>query len=214
MIKTVFFVPTTHHDLGYTHLIDDLVENVYCSYYDRILDYCEKTDDYPWEAKYRYSIEEFWSLDAYLKKVSEHNLKRLKKYIKEGRIELPALYANIIDGICTAEEIARSMYPSAMFARECGVKIKTAALTDMPGMSDGTIAALSSAGVKYLFAGFPMYFRWADATGRIPSIGHEYWNEEEVNPWGHPSAFRWRSKSGGEIFVWYSLGAVRKARDR
>lgn len=206
MIKTVYFVPTTHHDLGYTHLIDDLLESVYCNYYDHVLDYCEQTENYPWEAQYRYSVEEFWSLDAYLRKTSEYNRARLKKYIAEGRIELPALYANIIDGICTREELARSMYPSAAFAKECGVTIKTAALTDMPGMSDGTIAALSAAGIRYLFAGFPKYFRWGDVTGAVPAIGHEYWEERAINPWGHPSAFRWKSLTGGEVFVWYQDG--------
>ncbi len=205
MIKTVYFVPTTHHDLGYTHYIDELLE-VYCGYYDSILDFCDKTADYPWEARYRYSVEEFWSLDYYLRHTSDLNRERMKVYVKEGRIELPALYANLIDGICTPEEIARAMYPSAAFAKECGVKIKSAALTDMPGMSDGMIAALSQAGVKYLFAGFPMYFRWGDITGAVPPMEHEYWDERSVNPWGHPSAFKWQSISGGEMFVWYQDG--------
>ncbi len=205
MIKTVYFVPTTHHDLGYTHYIDELMD-VYCTYYDSILDFCDRTADYPWEARYRYSVEEFWSLDYYLRHTSEANRRRMMHYVKEGRIELPALFANLIDGICTPEEIARTMYPSAAFAKECGVKIKSAALTDMPGMSDGMIAALSAAGVRYLFAGFPMYFRWSDITGAVPPMKHEYWDEWAVNPWGHPSAFKWQSISGGEMFVWYQDG--------
>lgn len=205
MIKTVYFVPTTHHDLGYTHYIDELLE-VYCDYYDKILDFCDKTADYPPEARYRYSVEEFWSLDYYLQHTSETNRNRIKHYVREGRIELPALYANLIDGICTPEELARALYPSAAFAKECGVKLQSAALTDMPGMSDGTIAALSAAGVRYLFAGFPMYFRWGDISGAVPPVKHEYWDERAVNPWGHPSAFRWQSISGGELLVWYQDG--------
>ena len=75
MMKTVFFVPTTHHDFGYTHYIDDLLK-LYCQYYDSILDFCDATADYPFEAQYRYTVEEFWSLDHYLKHTTEQNRRR------------------------------------------------------------------------------------------------------------------------------------------
>ena len=93
--QTVYFIPITHHDLGYTHTIDDLLA-AYVSYYDNILDFCDKIVDYPEEAKYRYTVEAFWSLDHYLTHTSEKNRQRMYHYIQEGRIELPALYANII----------------------------------------------------------------------------------------------------------------------
>lgn len=111
----------------------------------------------------------------------------------------------MIDGLCSSEELARLMYPSAAFAKRAGVEIKVASLTDMPGMSDGTIQALSQAGVKYLFAGFPQYFRWADCVGNKLPMQHGYWNEDIV-PWGHPAAFEWESISGGRVLTWYQDG--------
>lgn len=201
----VYFIPTAHHDLGYTHSIDELLR-VYCGYYDDVLDFCGRTAGYPYEARYRYSIGQFWSLDHYLRHTGAENRRLLARYIREGRIEIPALYANVIDGICSREEIARLMYPSFAYAAECGVKIRTACLTDMPGMSDGMIEALSEAGVKYLFAGFPKYFRWPDCTGSVPPVKHDCWDEKALFPWGHPGAFIWRSVAGGEIFSWYQDG--------
>ena len=202
--QTVYFIPITHHDLGYTHTIDDLLAT-YCSYYDDILDFFDKTVDYPEEAKYRYTVEAFWSLDHYLTHTSEKNRQRMYHYIREGRIELPALYANIIDEICSEEQLARVMYPSFALAKQLGVRIRTASLTDMPGLSSGTVKALCAAGVQNLFAGFPQYFRWGDAQGVKPPMQHSYWNEDIV-PWGHPAAFHWQAPDGGKILTWFQDG--------
>lgn len=198
---TVYFIPITHHDLGYTENIEALLSS-YCRYYDSILDFCDRTDGYPEEAKYRYTVEEFWSLDTYLSRTTEENRTRMKKRIKEGRIELPALYANIIDCTADSEELIRSMYPSMRYADECGVKITRASLTDMPGLGGGVAEALSGAGIKYLFAGFPRYFEWADAAGKIPEMKHTYWSEQ----FGRPAAFRWGSESGGSVLTWFQSG--------
>lgn len=79
---TVYFIPITHHDLGYTENIEALLSS-YCRYYDSILDFCDMTDGYPEEAKYRYTVEEFWSLDTYLSRTTEENRTRMKKRILE-----------------------------------------------------------------------------------------------------------------------------------
>lgn len=201
----VYYVPKTHHDLGYTHTIDELL-GVYSKYYDDVLDFCECTSDYPDEAKYRYTVESFWSLDYYIKHTSKENLARLKKYVSEGRIEIQAFYANVIDGICSEEEIARMIYPSAAFARECGVKLKSAALTDIPGLSSGVIKAMAKADIPYLFAGFPTYFSWNDYMGNPPCTPNSFWDENKLFGWGHPAAFNWEAIGGEKVFAWYQFG--------
>lgn len=201
----VYFVPKTHHDLGYTQAIDELLET-YCGYYDDVLDFCDRTADYPAEAQYRYTVESFWSLDYYLKHTSKANRERMKDYVKSGRIEIQAFYANVIDGICSEEEIARLMYPSAAYARECGVKVTSAALTDIPGMSAGIIKALSEADVPYLFTGFPTYFEWEDCEGNRLENKKSFWDEKKLFDWGYPAAYRWKALDGGQVFAWYQFG--------
>ena len=66
----IYFVPKTHHDLGYTQPIDELLQT-YCQYYDRVLEFCARTENYPDEAKYRYTVESFWSLEYYLRHTSQ-----------------------------------------------------------------------------------------------------------------------------------------------
>ena len=46
----VYFIPITHHDLGYTDTIENVL-NRYAGFYDDILRFCRETDDWPDEAK-------------------------------------------------------------------------------------------------------------------------------------------------------------------
>ena len=201
----VYFVPKTHHDLGYTHTIDKLLL-AYCQYYDDVLDFCDRTANYPSESQYRYTVESFWSLDYYLKNTTEENRSRMEKYVRSKRIEIQAFYANVIDGICSEEEIARLMYPSMAYAKKCGVNVTSAALTDIPGMSAGIIKALAAANVPYLFAGFPTYFEWGDAAGHPLPQTKSFWAEDQLFPWGHPAAFHWKVPTGDKVFAWYQYG--------
>lgn len=201
----VHFIPITHHDLGYTEPIEPLLDS-YCRYYDRVLDFCDQTADYPPEAQYRYTVEELWSLEVYLHRTSEEKREKLLRYVREGRIEISALYANIIDGICDEEELIRLLYPAAQLRERYDISVDTASLVDMPGLSWGMIRALSNAGIRYLFAGFPKYFEWADTQNTVLSMKHGFWDEKALLPNGRPQAFRWRGQDGGEVLTWYQAG--------
>ena len=78
-------MPITHHDLGYT----DTIENVllkYDGFYDDILRFCHETDDWPDEAKYRYTAESAWSMQHFVENRPEESIAQLAKYVKQGRI--------------------------------------------------------------------------------------------------------------------------------
>ena len=201
----VYFVPKTHHDLGYTHTIDDLLD-AYCSYYDDVLDFCDRTSSYPTEAQYRYTVESFWSLDYYLKHTSDKKRERMKQYVRSGRIEIQAFYANVIDGICSEEEIARLTYRAVSYAKKCGSSVRSAALTDIPGMSNGLIKALSGADIPYLFVGFPTYFEWGDADKNPLPKTRSFWDEEGLFGRKPPFAFNWCANGGGKVFSFYQYG--------
>ena len=210
--EEICFTPITHHDLGYTHTIDDLLP-LYCEYYDRVLDFCDSTAVYPKDAQYRYTVEQFWSLDYYLKHTTEENIRRIKEYVRQGRIEITATYANLIDAGVNEEELCQLIHPSMAFAAECGVEVKSAAQVDMPGLSSALIRTLCDAGIPYFFAGFPQYFGWADmgmlpADGRMPNMRRSHWAEKEICPWGHPFACRWKADPNRQdsLFTWYQFG--------
>jgi len=195
----VCLVPISHHDLGYTDTIENVLRK-YDGFYDDILRFCEQTDDWPEEAKFRYTVEGTWSIQHFVENRPKQVLEKLGKYVKAGRIEVPALFGNEISGLCSHEGLIRLMYPSFRLKREFGASIRTASITDIPGLSWGLPTVLAGADVKYFFAGLPGYFQW----GRNDI--HTFWDEAAILRHGRPDAFRWQGPDGQSVLVYYQGG--------
>ena len=193
---TVYFIPITHHDLGYTDTIENVL-NRYAGFYDDVLRFCEETEDWPEEAKYRYTLEGSWSIQHFVANRSRPAREKLAKYIKAKRIEVGALFGNEISGLCGHEELIRLMYPSFRFKGQYGAEIRTGSITDVPGLSWGLPTVMAGAGVKYFFAGLPTYFEW----GRNDI--HTFWDEAAILRHGRPDAFRWQGPDGQSVLVYY-----------
>jgi len=192
----VFFVPITHHDLGYTDTIENILLD-YDGFYDDILRFCEETEDWPAESKYRYTVEGTWSIQHFIENRPKQTIEKLAKYIKQGRIEVGAFFGHEITTMCSHEELIRMMYPSFRLKRELGAPIRSAAITDMPGLSWGLPTVLAGAGVKYFYAGMPTYFEW-DRSGV-----HTFWDESAVLRYGRPDAFNWQGPDGETVLAYY-----------
>ncbi len=111
---TIYFVPITHHDLGYTDTIENVL-NLYARFYDDVVRFCDETKDWPEEAQYRYTLEGTWSLQHFVAHRSKEAVDKFGGYVKQGRIEIGALFGNEIDSLCGHEELIRLMYPSFPF---------------------------------------------------------------------------------------------------
>jgi hypothetical protein len=193
---SVYVVPITHHDLGYTDTIENVLRR-YAGFYDDVARFCAETDDLPDEAKYRYTIEGGWSLRHYVENRPAEAVEKLKKYVAAGRIEIGALFGNQISGLHGHEELIRLMYPSFGYARDFGGTIRCGSITDIPGLSWGLPTVMASAGVKYFFAGLPTYFEW----GRNDI--HTFWDESKILRHGRPDAFHWQGPDGQKVLVYY-----------
>ena len=192
----VYFIPITHHDLGYTDTIENVL-NRYAGFYDDILRFCRETDNWPDDAKYRYTAEGAWAMQHFVQTRNKKGLEELGKYVRKGRIEIGALMGNEISGLCSHEELVRLMYPSFRMARQFDGQILTGSITDVPGLSWGLPTVMAGAGVKYFFAGLPTYFEW----GRNDI--HTFWDESTVLRHGRPDAFRWQGPNGESVLVYY-----------
>jgi len=193
----VYMIPIAHHDFGYTHTIEDVLLR-YDGFYDDILRFCEETENWPFESQFRYMVEESWSIKHFTENRPKEVLEKLAKYVKEGRIEIPALFGNQISALCSHEELIRLMYPSFRLNRQYGAPTRTASITDIPGLSWGLPTVLAGAGVKYFFAGLPTYFEW----GR--SDIHTFWDEDAIlREHGRPDAFLWQGPDGETVLVYY-----------
>ncbi|HID09969.1 MAG TPA: hypothetical protein EYP17_01530 [Candidatus Latescibacteria bacterium] len=102
----VYLVHISHHDLGYTDLPRDVLRE-HDGFMDEILRLCEETETWPEEAKFRYTVEGSWSMLHFLEDGPKGALDKLIRYMKQGRIELTALFGNEITELCGHEELVR-----------------------------------------------------------------------------------------------------------
>jgi len=200
----VHLVPIAHHDLGYTDTIEGVLRK-YCRIYEDVLRFCAETADWPEEARFRYTAEEAWSIQHFARNGSPEQVEKLARYVREGRIEVPALFGNQISGLCGHEELIRLLYPSFRLKRELGAPIRAGSITDVPGLSWGLPTALAGAGVRFFFAGLPTYFRWENP--HVSPDIHTFWDEDAVmRSHGRPDAFYWEGPDGKQVLVYYQGG--------
>lgn len=193
---TVHLIQFAHHDLGYTDLPSNVLRE-YCEFYDNLLQFCRETDDFPEESKFRYTIEQAWSLLYYLDHRPPEVCEEMIRRIREGRIEVNALLGNMITELLGPEQMVRLLYPVFRLKREYGIPVVCAEHNDIPGISWGLAAALAGAGIKWFAPALPDYFRWHDMNF------HTFWDEDKIAPNGIPHVFYWEAPGGEKILFWY-----------
>ncbi|KAF0233534.1 MAG: hypothetical protein FD181_3786, partial [Prolixibacteraceae bacterium] len=109
----VNFVQHTHTDIGYTRPQTEILAE-HLRYIDYALDYCDITDNYPEDSKFRWTCEAAWAVDEYLKSRPAEQVERFKKRVKEGRIELTGMYFNFNE-LPDEQILAASLQPIKRF---------------------------------------------------------------------------------------------------
>lgn len=172
-------VQHTHTDIGYTRSqMEILAEQL--RYIDYALDYCDATDDYPDAAKFRWTCEISWAVNEYLKCRPAEQIARLKQRVKEGRIELAAMYLNF-DELPDEQTLAASLAPLKRF-REAGMRTELAMQNDVNGIGWCFSEYFADAGVKYLNMG---------------THGHR-----ALICFDKPTVFWWQSPSGKKVLAY------------
>ena len=182
---TVYILPHSHNDIGYTE-IQSAVENKQINNLLKGIDFAQRTKDYPEGARFVWNLEGVYAADLFLQRMSEAQKKDFYAAVRDGRVALNGMYLNTLTGLCRPEELLRLFARATQLGAECHVKVDAAMISDVPGYTWGTVAAMSQAGIKY-FSAAPNYF------DRIGNILVEW----EDKP------FYWVSPSGKEkVLVW------------
>ena len=179
-------VQHTHTDIGYTRSQTEILAE-HLRYIDYALDYCDATDRYPENTKFRWTCEISWAVSEYLKCRPAEQIARLKKRVKEGRIELAGMYLNF-DELPDEQTLAASLYPLKEF-REAGMKAEVAIQDDVNGIGWCFSEFFADAGVKYVNMGThghralicfdkPTVFWWESPSGKkILTYRAEHYNQ-------------------------------------
>lgn len=170
----VNLVQHTHTDIGYTRPQTEILAE-HLRFIDYALDYCDLTDGYPDESKFRWTCEASWAVDEYLRSRPAAQIERLKKRVAEGRIEITGMYFNFSE-LPDEQTLAASLQPLKKF-RELGLETKTAMQNDVNGIGWCLNDYYHDLGVKYLNMGThghralicfdkPTLFWWESPSGR------------------------------------------------
>jgi len=175
---SVGFVQHSHTDIGYTRPQHEiLAEQI--RFIDYALDYCDATDGYPDEAKFRWTCEASFAVEDYLNSRPEDQIKRLKQRIKEGRIEVSGMYFNF-DEMPDEHTLAESLSPFKTF-RKYDIPVTAAMQDDVNGIGWCFADYFPDLGVKYLNMG---------------THGHR-----ALIAFDKPTPFWWESPSGSRMLT-------------
>ncbi|MEN8119888.1 MAG: glycoside hydrolase family 38 C-terminal domain-containing protein [Bacteroidota bacterium] len=178
---TIYMVQHTHTDIGYTRPQTEILAE-HLRYIDDALDYCDQTDDYPENSKFRWTCETAWSVREYLKSRPETQIERLLKRIKEGRIEVTGMFFNFSEVI---DETTLAMQTKTLKAfKDRGINVQTAMQNDVNGIGWCMVDFYKNTGVKYLTMG-------------------QHGHRAQI-PFSYPTPFWWESQSGNRLLAYRS----------
>ncbi len=183
----VYLVHHTHTDVGFTHPPSEVVR-LHDRYLDEVLELCRATDDWPDDARFRWTCEVSWQVQNYERHRSGAAFAELLRRARSDRMELAAFYLGIHTDLCGAEELVRSLYHAAALRRRYGVPVQAAMVNDIPGVTWGFAQVLARAGVRYLSV--------ADNNFVAPFLAY--------NAGGLPRPFRWQGPDGSSVLSWYT----------
>jgi len=168
------FIQHTHTDIGYTRSQTEILAE-HLRYIDYALDYCDATDNYPENAKFRWTCEAAWPVDEYLKCRPASQIERLIRRIKEGRIEVTGMYFNFDE--IPDEKILAASLAAAGRIKEKGIPVTLAMQDDVNGIGWCLNDYFNQMGVRYLNMGThghralicfdkPTMFWWESPSGK------------------------------------------------
>ncbi len=193
---TVYILPHSHVDVGYTNLQSKVLK-LHMNNIDEAIALAGKTQNYPSGARYKWNTEAVWVVDNYLKNADTAKRKLFWDAVKKGWINIDAAYGNINTSLTDSRQLMQMFHTGKELAKEHGIDIQTMFQGDVPGSSWGLAAQVNQTGIKYFLSG-------PNASDRIGT-----------NPNWQDKPFYWLSPSGTQkLLFWqcqpYSIGYTLK----
>ncbi len=175
---TVYLVQHTHTDIGYTRPQSEILPE-HLRFIDYALDYCDKTEIYPDDAKFRWTCESSWPVFEYIKSRPSQQVRRLAERVREGRIEVTGMFFNMSE-IIDENILVAQLRPLRLF-EDNGINVQLAMQDDVNGIGWCLADYFPDIGIKYLIMG---------------EHGHR-----ALIPFDKPTAFWWLSPAGKKVLA-------------
>lgn len=185
---TVYFLPHSHLDIGYTHPHEDVME-LQLRNIDLAIRLIEDSRHLPEASQFRWNIETMWPVVEFRRRY-RHTAKWdvFADAVRSGHIGLNASIGNILTGLCKQEELMHLFDDGIAIGRELGVNVNTVMMSDVPGFSWGVVTAMAHNGLKY-FSMAPNFVPHLLNGGSRVGLAHIEWADRP---------FYWQSQSGDD----------------
>jgi hypothetical protein len=178
---TVYLLQHTHTDIGYTKPQTEILAE-HIRYIDYAVEYCELTEDYPDDAKFRWTCEAAWAVKEYIQNRPKAQVEKFIKYIRKGQIEVAGMFFNMSEIV--DENSFKTFFEPLRTFKELGIPVQTAVQNDVNGIAWCLADYLPDLGVKYFTMG---------------ENGHR-----ALIPFDRPTLYKWESPSGKQLYSWRS----------
>ena len=208
---TLYFLPHSHQDIGYTHRQDDVMKLQWRNL-ERAIELAEQTAAYPEGSRFKWNSEATWSVKGYLDEYKgTEKEKKLIQAIQKGILGVDATLGSILTGISKQEELMHYFDDALFISKKTGVELNTAMSSDVPGQVWGFVSALAQNGVKY-YSPAPNYVPYNGKTGcDRAAIFHVKWGDVPFY-WqtqaGTEKVLHWQSGKGYSWFHGWLLGSL------
>ena len=213
--RELYFLPHSHLDIGYSDH-QDVVEKKHWGYYEQAIELAKKTAGYPEGARFKWNVEQLWPVESYLARANQTKRRAFVEAVKEGWIGLQALYANELTGVCHPEELFHLTDYARRLAKEHGLAIDTAMVTDIPGSTWSVVPAFAQSGVRYFSSG-PNYMPFLPDGGDRIGNALKAWADRPfywVGPSGQEKILFWMAGRGYSWFHGLNMGSIERAPRR
>jgi hypothetical protein len=183
MIDTIYLVPHTHTDLGYTDRVDAVLKRQ-VELLDSVLALSLRGDGEVEPDAYRWTIETACVLRLWWQQRGERERQQVLELLRSGRWQLMALETQLLTQLARPSELRASVDWACRFGEEHGIPVRGIMLNDIAGYARGLPSAVAPRGIQYLaggVGGFRALLPHADL------------------PW----LFNWHAPDGQTLLVWH-----------
>lgn len=154
-IWKIYDVQVSHHDLGYADYYHMMRRDVREMGIEMALEFSRKTDDWPKESQFHWTVETSEPMIQYLAREPEHVLDELYERIEKGQIALGGVHNSVSTEHLGYEAMARQFYTPNRYVCDWfnTAPSKTALNTDVVGFSRALAMYSKEADMPYFMFG-------------------------------------------------------------
>ncbi|MGC8625541.1 MAG: polysaccharide lyase family protein [Phycisphaerae bacterium] len=203
--RTIYVLPHSHVDIGYL-FYQPVAIHAHHVYIKNALKLIKQTAPLVAASRFKWNIESMIEVDGYLRgfeKGSPTVMANFVDAVRAGEVGLDGTYCNELTGLCRPQELISWLHYGHELRVRYGLKINSAMLCDVPGVTWGAVPVLADAGIKY--------FLWGP--NRITHVGFENNFNGRAFNWLSPSRVQkimvWQNANSNYCSPWFTVADVR-----